>query len=78
MGLGGYGLMGEKRGLKNEVTELRGEFEALEKENRELVARIKYFENPENLLKEIKSQFNYREQGEGLIIIVPNATSTRP
>ncbi len=70
--------MSERRSLSREVNELKSEFQALQEENQELTARIEYFKNPENLLKEIKSQFNYREQGEGLIIIVPNATATRP
>ena len=76
MGAGIYGLMKEKSGLNEEVAGLRDEFQKLEQENRELNARIEYFASPENLLKEIKSQFNYREQGEGLIIIVPNKTAT--
>ena len=71
LGAGIYGLINEKNNLEKKAAGFRAEFEGLEKENKELSARIKYFENPENLLKEIKSQFNYREQGEGLIIIVP-------
>lgn len=70
--------MSEKRALRKEVAELRSELKNLESENRELISKIEYFKKPENLLKEIKSQFNYREEGEGLIIIVPNATATRP
>ncbi|MFH0712333.1 MAG: septum formation initiator family protein [Candidatus Jorgensenbacteria bacterium] len=76
LGLGIYSLIREKSVLGREVAGLRSEFQKLEKENRELTSRIEYFANPENLLKEIKSQFNYREQGEGLIIIVPNKTAT--
>ena len=76
LGLGIYSLMREKQGLEREVAGLRSEFRNLEKENRELNSRIEYFASSENLLKEIKSQFNYCEQGEGLIIIVPNKTAT--
>lgn len=76
MGLGIYGLVNEKSGLEEEVAELRTKFEGLEGESRELTLRISYFENPENLLKEIKSRFNYREEGEELIIIVPNKSAT--
>lgn len=77
LGFGLFNLLQEKRKLAKEAESLREIFNTLERENKNLSARIEYFKNPENLLKELKSQFNYREADEGLIIIVPNATGTR-
>ncbi|HXF44337.1 MAG TPA: hypothetical protein VNK70_02655 [Candidatus Paceibacterota bacterium] len=76
LGLGLFGLFREKRRLGGEVEKMRKSLNALENENRDLAAKIEFFKNPENLVKEIKSQFNYREKGEELIIIVPGATGT--
>ncbi len=71
LGFGLFKLFREKSELGSEVEKMRAEFQSLAEENKDLAARIEYFKNPENLLKEIKSQFNYREEGEKLIIIVP-------
>jgi len=74
LGFGLFKLLQEKSQLGNEVKEVRAEFESLAEENKDLAAKIEYFKNPANLVKEIKSQFNYREEGEKLIIIVPSAS----
>ena len=71
-----YNLFYLKSDLQKEVRQLRGEAEILEEENRGLLRNIEYFKNKDNLLKELKSQFNYREAGESIIIIVPEASST--
>jgi len=71
-----YNLFSMRNGLQNEAEQLRGEVRVLQEENKELLRDIEYFENKDNLLKELKSQFNYREAGEGIIIIVPEASST--
>ena len=76
LGWGVYNLVQEKNSLGREAGELSEVLKSLEEENRTLTSKIEYFQNPENLLKEVKSQFNYREEGEGLIIIVPNVTNT--
>lgn len=78
---GFYDLNYQKRMFANEVREFRAKTKALAAENKTFEADIEYFKNPANLLKELKSQFNYREEGEKLIIIVPpsenSATTTR-
>ena len=73
LGFGLFRLFREKSVQGNEGEKMRAEFNSLAEENKDLAARIEYFKNPENLLKEIKSQFNYREEGEKLIIIGPLA-----
>lgn len=71
-----YNLFSIRSGLRKEARQLRGEAESLREENEGLLRDIEYFKNKDNLLKELKSQFNYRETGEGIIIIVPETSST--
>jgi cell division protein FtsB len=35
-----------------------------------------YLQNPENLEKELRANFNYKKPGETMVIIVPGASST--
>ena len=43
-------------------------------ENQKLEKSVSYFSFLENLEKEVKAQFNFRQLGEKLIIIVPPKT----
>ena len=72
LGTGIYKLWLQNKELEDQVDEFDTILYEIQNENRQLEDRISYFQNPENLLKEIKSQFNYREQGEEMIIIVPS------
>jgi len=76
LGWGIWTIAGDRGTLGAEVEELRAKVKALEDENGSLSESIEYFSNPANLVKELKSQFNYREEGEHLIILVPGTTST--
>ncbi len=65
--------------------ELRRTFSALEnklsqfkKDNSELRADLEYFSEPENLVKELRSRFNYKKPGEKMIIVVPPKTEKSP
>lgn len=68
---GAYQLIKNTKDIKEKTVVLSEKAAALEKENGELNEQLKYLANPENLLKEVKSRFNYRREGEKLIIIVP-------
>jgi len=74
--LGAYNLMSTRAGLSQTFGELKAELLSLTAENVLLKDKLEYFKHPENLLKELKSQFNYTEAGEKLIIIVPGASTT--
>mgnify|MGYP001570424474 CR=1 FL=1 len=76
-GTGVFRLISEKRLLEKQAVKLKAELDSIVKENKYLTSRIEYLKNPQNLVKELKSEFNYREQDEKLIILVPKATSTR-
>ncbi|MDP3725027.1 MAG: septum formation initiator family protein [Nanoarchaeota archaeon] len=75
-GAGILNLWREKRELGKGGEELKAELSGLLEENKKLKEEARYFEDEENLLKEAKSQFNYRAPDEKLIIIVPKSTST--
>lgn len=65
--------------LEEKFNSLSKELEKLQKENEQLKENIEYFKIKENLLKELKKQYNYKESGENLIIIIPrNESNTRP
>ena len=67
-----YNVYDKSRQLNNKLSEVEAGIESLDKENSSLLADIEYFKDPRNLIKEFKSKFNYKKQGEKLIIVVPN------
>ena len=71
LGVGLYNLRKENLALEHGIEELTASLSGVEEENKTLQDRISYFRIPENLVKELKSQFNYREADEELIIVVP-------
>jgi cell division protein FtsB len=71
LGWGVLNLEKQNRRLEIKLNNLEINSEALEKENQNLEENIKYFSHLENLVKELKSLFNYRQPGEKMIIIVP-------
>ena len=78
LGWGVYYLKQERSALQGDVDALRGKVDALKSDNKRLASDIEYLKNPENLVKELKAQFNYRAPDEKLLIIVPSPTGTRP
>ncbi len=66
-----YLILKESNGLKKDLDDLNGRMGALAKENTDLKSQIEYFSIPENLEKELKSRFNYKEAGEKMMIVVP-------
>ncbi len=71
VGIGLYRLQEENHELKVNIADMTATLTQVNKENDALQSRIEYFRIPENLVKELKSQFNYKEEGEQLLIIVP-------
>lgn len=76
LGWGIVRLLEERHAESADVQELTTSADALKEENAALLSQIQYYKNPENLLKELKSQFNYKESGEQLIIVVPPQASS--
>ena len=66
-----YGLYQRRAAVAEEFVKNQKQLDGLEEENKNLQADIGYFQNPQNLIKEFKSRFNYAGRGEKLIIVVP-------
>jgi len=76
LGTGMYTLRGERKAIDAEVADLEAKYNALKREEQSINDKIEYYNVPENLIKEAKSQFNYKEPGEQLMILVqPQATA---
>lgn len=61
----------EEKNLKEQLSQLQGKASDLTQENGKLQKQIEYFSRPENLEKELKARFNYRNPDEKMMIIVP-------
>ncbi len=69
-------LEGSKKDMEQQRNDLEQKLGNLEAENTRLKSDIDYYGNPVNLLKELKKQTTYREEGERVIIVVPGASSS--
>jgi cell division protein FtsB len=69
-----YRLVGQRSEINAEIADLQSKFEALKKDNEETERDIRYYEDPENRLKEARAQFNFKAPGENLLILVPALT----
>ena len=76
LGWGVYGVMAKKSEYRTDAGALSAELTGLDDENRTIESDISYYANPENLVKALKEQFNYRAPDEKLIILVSPSTST--
>lgn len=72
----GYSLVRQKNEVNKEILNLSEATKKIGNENASLQNSIKYLELPENLVKESKARFNYKNNGEQMIIVVPEATDT--
>ncbi len=70
------GLENSKRGLEAHTGTMEQQLKELEDQNHELQNKIEYYQNPQNLVNELKSQTNYVAPGEKLIIVVPGLSSS--
>ena len=75
LGYTGYTLIQQRNGVAGEIASLAEVAKKLGDENAKLKRDIEYYKRPENLLKASKAQFNYREAGEQMIIVVPDTAS---
>lgn len=73
LGLASWGLLNleiQNRRLEVKINNLETSASALGKENQSLQENIEYFSQADNLIKELKSLFNYRQPGEKMMIII--------
>lgn len=73
LGLASWGLLNleiQNRRLEVKINNFETSASALGKENQSLQENIEYFSQADNLIKELKSLFNYRQPGEKMMIII--------
>ena len=76
IGWGFISLYSSKNAAESQAQALQVDYNQLQQENRNLSSEIQYFQDPANLIKQLKAQTNYKNPGEGLIIVVPGTTGT--
>lgn len=64
-------LFREENGLKSELGQLKDKAAFFSRENEDLQSQIDFLSRAENLEKRLKSQFNYKNIGEKMMILVP-------
>lgn len=64
-------LMSQTRELHASLEELQEKQAHIEEENRELEKDIEYLSYPHNVEKILREQFNYKQAGEKMIIVIP-------
>lgn len=64
-------LVEQKQSYLEQSEESFTKANALEAENKSLKKDLEYYQDDENLSKEVRAQFNYRAIGEELLILVP-------
>jgi len=71
LGTGFYSLQSENNQLNAELIQVKKNLAELKKESKNLQDQVDYYQVPENVLKEYRSQFNYKKPGEKMFIIIP-------
>lgn len=66
-----FQLYSQKIALESNLSEINNKLQPLSEENKRLAQELDYLKNPDNLEKELRSQFNYAKPGEKLIIVAP-------
>jgi len=72
LGWGALKLEKTKQQALENTALLKANLNEIEKENQKLENEINYLKNPENLVRELKSQTNYTKEGEKVIILTPS------
>jgi hypothetical protein len=73
-----FSFLGEQRTLSQNLSDVESRLTAAKLQEANLQEETQYLSNPVNLEKELRAQFNYKNPGETMVIIVPAQTSTAP
>ena len=71
-----YSFVSQTNKTEREYAELQNKLKQAKEDQNKFVADMDYYLNPENLKKELKGRFNYREPGEKMLILVNKGTSS--
>jgi cell division protein FtsB len=76
IGVRAYSFFAQAKALNENLSEVETKLANAKSDEADLQAETEYLSNPNNLEKELRSQFNYKRPGETMVIIVPAQTST--
>ncbi len=75
-----YSFVLQTNKTEKDITELQNKLQQAKEDQNKFTADMNYYLNPENLKKELKGRFNYKEPGEKMLILVnknnPSSTSS--
>jgi cell division protein FtsL len=74
VGIQVFSFLGQQRALNQNLSDVQTRLVQAQSQEANLQAETQYLANPANLEKELRAQFNYKNPGETMIIIVPAAT----
>lgn len=61
---------------EKDVAELQNKLHQAKEDQNKFTADMNYYLNPENLKKELKGRFNYKDPGEKMLILVNKSDSS--
>ncbi len=77
LGMRIFSFIAEQRALSAALSDTQARLRKAQADEANLAAQLQYLQNPANLQKELRAQFNYKKPGETMMIIVPaQQTST--
>ncbi len=76
LGMRIFSFIKQERQLNQTLTDTEARLLKAQADEANLSAQLQYLQNPANLEKELKAQYNYKKPGETMLIIVPQQTST--
>lgn len=76
VGLQIYSSLARKNELVRERDDIESRLKEAQIDAMRLRGELEYYSMPENFEKELRARFNYRKEGEKLIIIVPRNSSS--
>lgn len=76
VGMRAYSFFVEERQLSRSLADIEARLATAKANEANLRSDVEYLADPLNLGKELRSRFNYKKQGETMIVIVPEKSST--
>ena len=76
LGVQVYSFVKQEHELSTDFTTVESQLAKAQADEASLQEENDYLQNPANLEKELRGNFNYKKPGETMVIITPNATST--
>ena len=70
------GFWSQENDLSAQLGDITTRYQKAATDHADLTSDVRYLANPINLVKELRSRFNYKQPGETMVIIVPGTSTT--